>query len=214
MPWGSSLLACSMTPAGQKRKTAFAQAVTSWNDWLTYKGLSLHVSGRQRRSRTKIHQGSECHWLTRWATVRWEQLTWAPVCPRNFQLEGWAWKCHVRWINWCEAQEKILAVCFWWKWKFFCWDLARNWIWINCHSESYVFTLLLGTYYTFESIFLIPIQIVECTRGGWRETSLFWNFKVRRWHWIKVHTIKQNTHLTPPSRSNQQSLTNVHIMTC
>lgn len=152
MSWGSSLLTCSMTPAGQKRKTASAQAVTSWNDWLTYKGLSLHVSGRQRRSRTKIHQGSECHWPTRWAAVRWEQLTWAPVCPRNFQLEGRAWKRHVRWINWCEAQKKNTRCLFWWEWKFFCWNLARKEIWIHFHSDLYVFTLLLVTCCSFWGI--------------------------------------------------------------
>ena len=54
-----------MHVAGGKKQTA-SQAVTSWNERLTYKGVSLHrpVSAQGRRSKTKIHQGAECQWLT------------------------------------------------------------------------------------------------------------------------------------------------------
>lgn len=66
------------------RKQAFAQAVTSWNEQMTYKGLSLHQRRGRGSSRTKIHQGAECHYLTRWAAVRWERPSWALACQRIF----------------------------------------------------------------------------------------------------------------------------------
>lgn len=36
-----------------KKKKAVAQAVTSWNEWLTYKGVSLHVSAQRDAARQK-----------------------------------------------------------------------------------------------------------------------------------------------------------------
>lgn len=38
---------------GAKKKKAVAQAVTSWNEWLTYKGVSLHVSAQRDAARQK-----------------------------------------------------------------------------------------------------------------------------------------------------------------
>lgn len=42
-----------------------AQAVTSWNEWLTYKGVSLAVLGRRgEAARQKYTRGAECHSLS------------------------------------------------------------------------------------------------------------------------------------------------------
>lgn len=59
----SSVLGC--LSAKKKKKKAIAQAVTSWNEWLTYKGVTLYSIGRI--SKTKIHQGTD---HTRWASDR------------------------------------------------------------------------------------------------------------------------------------------------
>lgn len=66
-------LICAMMPAGQRKKNV-AKAVTSWNERLTYKGVSLHISAQRVGgcNKTKIHQGAErhCYWLTKWVAVR------------------------------------------------------------------------------------------------------------------------------------------------
>lgn len=57
--------------ASGERKKAIAQAFTSWNEHLTYKGVPLHISATGG-SETKIHQGARrhCHWLTRGAAIK------------------------------------------------------------------------------------------------------------------------------------------------
>lgn len=47
-----------MMPLGGKKKQAVAQAVTSWNEWLTYKGVSLHISAQEGKQQDKNTPGS------------------------------------------------------------------------------------------------------------------------------------------------------------
>lgn len=85
--------------ASGERKKAVAQAFTSWNEHLTYKGVPLHISATGG-SETKIHQGARrhCHWLTRGAAIKWERPSLVWVCQRVFLRLCWELKLVKRMI--------------------------------------------------------------------------------------------------------------------
>lgn len=73
---------------GTKKRQA-AQAVSSWNEWLTYKGRHCIYQSRGRDRKTKIHQGPQ---------VSLSQADWMDCCQmrkaklrREFS-KGWAEK--------------------------------------------------------------------------------------------------------------------------
>lgn len=103
--------------ASGERKKAVAQAFTSWNEHLTYKGVPLHISATGG-SETKIHQGAgrHCHWLTRGAAIKWERPSLVWVCQRVFLRLCWELKLVKRMIFKITKEYTLQLVGLDWYW--------------------------------------------------------------------------------------------------
>lgn len=79
---------CTVVPVGpKKKKKAIAQAVTSWNEWLTYKGVSLHVSAQGEQQQDKNTPGSRVPVADQMGCCQMREAKLSPSKSQDFQ--GW-----------------------------------------------------------------------------------------------------------------------------
>lgn len=76
--WRSPLIFLPRCPWGQENKPLHKLSLPGMSRWLIRGCRCISAEGQ------KYTGGAECHYLPRWAAVRWERPSWALACRRIF----------------------------------------------------------------------------------------------------------------------------------